>query len=136
VDRRSRTCGSTAKLRERDRRCPDAIGVLCVNHRRSFHDLLAKRWPPDPVSRFAIGIVTHIQADERSSAALQYGPVSAWYYSDAVCRSRQLARRTSAVSNRREWITGYTAAANTSTITAATPVRSDSSGTPQSILMP
>ena len=53
-----------------------------------------------------------------------------------VLSSRQLARSTSTVSNRREWITGYAAAAMTSTITAATPVRSGSSSTPQSILMP
>ena len=43
-----------------------------------------------------------------------------------VLSSRQLARSTSTVSNRREWITGYTAAARTSTTTAATPVRSGS----------
>jgi hypothetical protein len=49
---------------------------------------------------------------------------------------RQQVRSISTVSNRREWMTGYTAAANTSTNTAAIPVRSDSSGTPQAILMP
>lgn len=50
--------------------------------------------------------------------------------------SRQLVRSTSAVSNRREWITGYTAAAKTSTVTAVTPVCSGSPSTSQSILMP
>ena len=48
----------------------------------------------------------------------------------------QLVRSTSTVSSRREWITGYTAAASTSMNTAATPVRSGNCSTPQSILMP
>jgi hypothetical protein len=57
--------------------------------------------------------------------------------SDLACaKLGQLVRSTSAVSNRRAWITGYTAAARMSIITAATPVRSGSPRTSHSILMP
>lgn len=48
----------------------------------------------------------------------------------------QLVRNTSTVSNLRAWIAGNTAAANTSTVTAAAPVRSGNPSTSQSILMP
>jgi len=70
-------------------------------------------------------IVTRMRRDELSIALLKSQAVPARHYS-----IRQLLRSTSASSNRREWITGYTAAARTSTNTAAIPVRSGNSNTP------
>ena len=132
MDRHSHTRGCTQQLSEDDRCCRVAIDVLCGDHRRT--SLLPLRNDVGSSVSFRKRIVAPLRCDERSSAPLQSRPVSARYYLDAL--SCQLARRTSTVSNRRAWITGYTAAAKTSTVTAATPVRSGSPSTPQSILMP
>jgi len=86
ADRRSHTRGGTPKLPRRDRRCPDAIDVLCVNHRRSSIYLIAERWPA--VGRVPqLGIVTRVRWDEPSSALLQSGRFG------AVLLSRDVNRR-------------------------------------------
>jgi hypothetical protein len=45
ADRRSHTRDITPILPGRDRRCPDAIDALSVNHRRSSIHVIAERWP-------------------------------------------------------------------------------------------
>ena len=88
----------------------------------------------------SLGFEGHIAWAE---AMIESGEESAGIAPTCVCSqtlppfsSRQLARSTSTVSSRREWITGYTAATRTRKNTPATPVSSDSGNTPQSILMP
>ena len=95
ADRRSHPRGRTPKLPGRDRRCPDAIDVLCVNHRRSSIHLIAERWPA--VGRVPqLGIVTRVRWDEPSSALLQSGRFGAVLLSRDV--DRLVAMLTAACS--------------------------------------
>ncbi len=92
------------------------------------------------------GVITPVGSTDTSSAStVSASPAAGSTASFGICGQpehasklgrRQLVCSISAVSNRRAWIAGYTAAARANTITVATPVRSASSATPQSILMP